>query len=347
MAEQHNICCRPVGSMRFLAFLSLAFSGAQIILRTQLSAGQQFHIFDERVPFSKPLLQALHVAGLHVGCGEKLEPPPWLNIDIQVLVHVSAGGVTTNVSKEGHITRLPEGQLFLQYDASKGLPFDAGSVGNIFSEHFVEHITQLQLLTFFDSARQVLQKQGGLMRISTPSLLRYIEGYLHNKRSKAAGDFFVEHASRIFPEALACSSMASKDMQDECKSCGRDEACKTKGRTIMPEIKQRGAFMVNQIFNWFGHEFIYDYEELELLLTEAGFGAKGIKEVAYKQGAMGDLDSEYHNDETLYLEVTTVQVEQCTQEVRHKLVMGSKEGTAGAATNYVARRGPVYPVAAN
>jgi hypothetical protein len=119
----------------FAALLLLAFSGAQIILRTQLSAGQHFHIFEERAPFSKPILQALHVAGLHVGCGEKLEPPPLLNIDIQVLVHVSAG-VSTNVSREGHITRLPEGQLFLQYDANKGLPFDEGSVGNIFSEHF-------------------------------------------------------------------------------------------------------------------------------------------------------------------------------------------------------------------
>jgi hypothetical protein len=105
--------------------------------------------------------------------------------------------------------------------------------------------------------------------------------------------------------------------------------------------------MVNQIFHWFGHEFIYDYEELELLLTEAGFGAKGIKEVAYKQGAMGELDSEFHNDETLYLEVTTgslttVQVEQCTHNVRHKLVMGSKEGMSGTDANYyVVRRGPV------
>jgi hypothetical protein len=74
------------------------------------------------------------------------------------------------------------------------------------------------------------------------------------------------------------------------------------------EVPERRAFMVNQIFEltaW-GHEWIYDFDELRHAAVRAGFSPEAIIEVAFKRGraaGLSELDAPAHDDESLYVEI--------------------------------------------
>lgn len=80
---------------------------------------------------------------LHIGCG-RVKLPGFINID-----------------RDGE----PDARL----DVRDGLPFPPGSVQGIFSEHFIEHLDQGELLAFLRDCRRVLA-DGGLLRLATPDL---------------------------------------------------------------------------------------------------------------------------------------------------------------------------------
>jgi len=54
-------------------------------------------------------------------------------------------------------------------DVTKGLPFEDGSVDGIYSEHFIEHLSQAEGCFFFRECRRIL-RPGSIMRIATPDL---------------------------------------------------------------------------------------------------------------------------------------------------------------------------------
>lgn len=54
-------------------------------------------------------------------------------------------------------------------DVTKGIPYPDSGVSGIFSEHFMEHLTQRQGLMFLRECRRVL-KAGGILRIAMPDL---------------------------------------------------------------------------------------------------------------------------------------------------------------------------------
>lgn len=64
----------------------------------------------------------------------------------------------------------------IRHDVTKGLPFDDASVDGIYSEHFIEHLSQGQGLAFFRECRRVL-KPGGIVRIATPDLDEIVARY--------------------------------------------------------------------------------------------------------------------------------------------------------------------------
>ena len=66
----------------------------------------------------------------------------------------------------------------LQIDVTKGLPFEDNSVDGIYSEHFIEHLSQSEGARFFRECRRVL-KPDGILRIATPDLKAMIEHYIH------------------------------------------------------------------------------------------------------------------------------------------------------------------------
>lgn len=64
----------------------------------------------------------------------------------------------------------------LQVDVRNGLPFAHNSVDHIVSEHFIEHLSQAEGISFLRECRRVL-KPGGALRIATPDLDEIITRY--------------------------------------------------------------------------------------------------------------------------------------------------------------------------
>ncbi|NTV03540.1 glycosyltransferase, partial [bacterium] len=65
----------------------------------------------------------------------------------------------------------------LKLDVRRGLPFADGTVDGIHSEHFVEHLTQGELLAFLRECRRAL-RPGGVVRVATPDLAEIVRCYL-------------------------------------------------------------------------------------------------------------------------------------------------------------------------
>ena len=64
--------------------------------------------------------------------------------------------------------------------------------------------------------------------------------------------------------------------------------------------------MVNQIFRFWGHKWIYDLDELQFVVGEAGFSPGSFKRCGFRQGGDREvcrLDLELRRAETMYVEV--------------------------------------------
>ena len=65
--------------------------------------------------------------------------------------------------------------------------------------------------------------------------------------------------------------------------------------------------MVNQIFQHWGHRWIYDFDELTFAARRAGFDPARATECRFRQGRVPEvcaLDLLVRNDESLYVELT-------------------------------------------
>lgn len=122
-------------------------------------------------------------------------------------------------------------KLDLKWDLSKGIPFKNDSVNFIFNEHFLEHLTVKEGQIFLKECRRVL-KRGGVLRISMPDLERSVKEYFN------------------------------ENWKEDNK-----EAFEKFDLTFI----QTRAERLNMAFRWWGHQWLYDKEELERRLKEAGF----------------------------------------------------------------------------
>lgn len=168
------------------------------------------------------------------------------------------------------IYRIDGDAYFIELDISEPLPFETGSVDWVYAEHLIEHVSLDVGVGWLTEVRRILTP-GGLLRLSTPDLRTYARSYVN-------GDsFFTKHRRRI---SLALSRVA-------------------------PPMPSRAAFMFNQLFYVYGHRWIYDLEELQHVLIEAGFEPDAIRPTAYREGArtdIADLDQVLRNDESIYIE---------------------------------------------
>ncbi|KAA2255899.1 class I SAM-dependent methyltransferase [Solihabitans fulvus] len=174
-------------------------------------------------------------------------------------------------TEPGSIYRVDGSSLYTQLDVAEPLPFEDGSVEWVYAEHLIEHIPLPVAVDWLTEVRRVLAP-GGLLRITTPDLRRYVEGYLSQDK------FFAKHRRRV---QLAIG--------------------------IAPPMPARPAFMFNQIFYLYGHRWIYDETELRHVLARAGFDDDAVRVRAYRDGArqdVADLDQTIRNDETIYVEVS-------------------------------------------
>ncbi|HEU4423165.1 MAG TPA: methyltransferase domain-containing protein [Pilimelia sp.] len=174
-------------------------------------------------------------------------------------------------TEKGRIFLVDGESYFVELDARESLPFAAGSLEWVYAEHFIEHVPLAEAIGWLAEVRRVLAP-GGFVRLTTPDLRRYAESYL----SKDEG-FFAQHRDSLYAVGAR------------------------------PRMPQRRAFMMNLVFNYWGHCWIYDVEELTFALVEAGFAPDAVRACEFRQGVrpeVAQLDLEIRRPETLYVEAT-------------------------------------------
>ncbi len=214
-------------------------------------------------PYSAAELDRLGITGIEFAAFTT-DHPTGLAAD---LVGVRSGQAHT---EPGQLYRIDGKSYFVQLDIGEPLPFADGAVSWVYAEHLIEHVPLATAVRWLTEVRRVLRPDG-LLRLTTPDLAKYVEGYL------AGNKFFAKHRRRV---NLAIG--------------------------VAPPMPARNAFMFNQIFYLYGHRWLYDLQELQHVLSEAGFDPAAVRECSYREGSQPDvaaLDQTIRNDETIYVEV--------------------------------------------
>ncbi|MCC5884908.1 MAG: methyltransferase domain-containing protein [Gammaproteobacteria bacterium] len=219
------------------------------------------------------LRSELGVSGLICGSGSHL-CAGWLNVDGAPL---RSGDKV--LSAAGRVTQLLDANAtphyYLQHDCTEPFPLPDASVARVHSEHMIEHLTLAGGIAWLKEMRRVLQP-GGVLRVTTPDLQRYVAGYLDPEQA-----FYREHQQHL------------SDVRME-------------GYLGLPSIPERRAWMINQIFRYYGHLWIYDLDELVHAATEAGFRPVALQQQAFGHSldpALAALDRPERRDETLYVDI--------------------------------------------
>jgi predicted SAM-dependent methyltransferase len=226
------------------------------------------------LPRDRAGLRAAGITGLEFAAF-KTEHPEGLGTDLVSLrtkQQVDTSGAATGVegsfiTRRGPVYRVDGRSLFTELDITEPLPFEDDCVDWVYAEHLIEHVPLPAAVVWLREVRRVLTP-GGLLRLTTPDLNTYIEGY-------GKGGFYAKHRRRLGMVRVG------------------------------PPMPARRAFMVNQIFYHFGHRWIYDAEELRYVLGEAGFGAENVTVCGFREGArpdVADLDTSMRSDESIYVE---------------------------------------------
>jgi predicted SAM-dependent methyltransferase len=149
---------------------------------------------------------------LNVGCGDKYFSNDWLNIDLL----------------KNQI--VPKNIKYKSMNILNTFPFK--NVELIYSEHFVEHLTNHESIKFIHNSFESL-KSGGILRIATFDL-----------------DILVD----------VCHSSNKNWKFDYCvKELGLEDRIKTR------------CELLNVSFNNWGHKYIYNAEDLENVFKKGGF----------------------------------------------------------------------------
>lgn len=229
----------------------------------EMSDIDRLEILKNRPRFGRDLVRSLGVRGLHCGCGLNLFPG-WLNTD-QYRLNDGDG----NESRAKRIACVNGSLFYLEHDATVPFPIASGTFDWVYSEHFLEHLEPTAAISWLKDARRML-KPGGLLRLTTPDLAGYVEGYM-DRRSR----FFAGHRKRVlhlFPNGAP----------------------------------SRRAWMINQIFYFWEHRWVYDFDEVVHAATRAGFVPGSFTRCSFRQGQVPEvcaLDWDFRNDETLYVEM--------------------------------------------
>ena len=215
------------------------------------------------VPRERAQLAELGVTGIEFAAFRTIHPTG-LASDLAPLNSPEAS------AELGPLYRVDGESLFTRLDIGAALPFADASVDWVYAEHLLEHVTPRVAVGWLTEVRRILSP-GGLLRLSTPDLAKYVEGYQDGQA------FYAKHRRRL-------SLMR-----------------------VGPPMPERKAFMFNQIFYLYGHSWIYDLAEVGFVLEQAGFAAQDVQARAYQQGARPDvaaLDTAFRRDESLYVEVS-------------------------------------------
>lgn len=171
---------------------------------------------------------------LHIGCGtRKFED--FINIDLDS----------------------PVADMHL--DLTKALPWDQSTVSGIYSEHFIEHVSQAQAIRLLMEMRRILVP-GGVIRLATPDMAAIAQEYL---------------SGQMNPDWIKF------DLGWTENQCER----------------------MNMAMRWWGHQWIYDEEEMTRLAVMAGLQPTGRYEIGQSPHPFF-RNREYREGSTLIMEFT-------------------------------------------
>ena len=147
-----------------------------------------------------------------------------------------------NKEVEGYeIYKSKNGVDVLNYDVTKGLPFEDNSINYIYSSHFIEHLTFEESIEFFKECKRILRKDG-IIRIICPDLEKWINSYIKNDQQ-----FFDKYKQQI-----------TIDSPDNYLYY------------LLDRITTKGQIMCSNFYNW-DHKWMWDFESMELVLKDIGF----------------------------------------------------------------------------
>jgi predicted SAM-dependent methyltransferase len=226
---------------------------------------QSIETLPDDPPFDRELIERLGLRGINTGCGRVLEHG-WLNTDRMSITEKDG-----REAEQGRLSRANEDLYYLRHDSTEPYPLEDESLEWAYSEHFIEHLSPEDGIAWLAEVRRIL-RPGGLVRVSTPSLARYVHGYA--------------------------------DSEDPFYGEDREQLAKLRvfrGK----EVPDRPAWMMNNIFYNWGHRWIYDFEELKHALTAAGFDPDTVAEHSFSEGSVPEvaaLDGSGRALESLYVE---------------------------------------------
>lgn len=167
----------------------------------------------------------------------------------------------------------------VRHDVRTGLPYGDGTFTHIYSEHAIEHFTKAQGLALLMECQRTLQP-GGALRLSTPDL-RYLVA-LYGSASRS-----------LDPHQWTSAEM------NAAHNNGR-EAVFAAGRATLRAYKEVGfvaetpAQLINEGMRNWGHFYLYDEMELELVLKAAGF--KRVRRAEYQKTTVPEMITEGRPD---------------------------------------------------
>ena len=156
--------------------------------------------------------------------------------------------------------------LDICWDLTRGIPLQDATVKGVFTEHCLEHFPLEGVEDILCECWRVLTP-GGTIRIVVPDGELYLTRYVDKKRGQAAAP--LPYAESDVYEGLYSPIMS-----------------------------------VNRIFNGSGHQFIFDFDSLALLLARTGF--VNITNERFRSGRDAQLlqDSESRAIESMYVEAS-------------------------------------------
>ncbi len=139
----------------------------------------------------------------------------------------------------------------VRHDIRTGLPYQANSVDLIYCEHTIEHITRQEAVDLLRECVRVL-KPGGVARFSTPDLQRLAANYIGARDTKryAADEYRSEAGLPIKGDPIKFYEAVGWVPSSPCE-------------------------MMNGGMRMWGHQYLYDQEELARVAAEAGFALLG------------------------------------------------------------------------
>ena len=155
-------------------------------------------------------------------------------------------------------------------DLRKKLRYKKNSVSYIFTEHFIEHLDEVDGFALFSECFRVLKK-GGVLRVSTPDIqipLDFYVWYKENGRLNEEGMSLDEGGYTSRP----------RKYRNPCQMINWWTFGNGQTRDGEPH-KFMGPLNGNH-FSRHGHKYYYDFEDIEYKLKKAGFSE--VKRVLHR-----------------------------------------------------------------